>query len=927
MPMRREFLGWDAACLPAAASWLLRHLGPQMRDVTVALPGSRAGRRLLELLVESAAATRTIFTPPRLITAGQIIDHLYPPPMNPAGDVARRLAWSRALIRTDVDILHDLVPELPDDVHALAGELDQLYETVAANGLDFAAVADRAASLPDFREGERWAALAAIQSHYFDELQRVKLVDLQAHRAAAVRTGKPRDGGPLVLIALADLNTLQRRAIEAVADRAIALIHAPPDRTDDFDVLGCLRIDVWHEVKVNLPDALIEVVDRPADQAAAVVCHLADLDPPVSADQITIGVCDDEVGPHLEQRLKAHGAAARSAGGVEVARTSPLRFLAALADWLEHRRYTDFATLLRHPDVEDYLRDQLAAEGIDDWLTLMDDYYNRYLQVRLTGRWLGEESTAARLKSVYDAVHVGLLADLSDTPHPLRQWAAPLAQLMIRLYGRHPLDRGVESHRLIIEACQRVREVLDEMLELPADLDEPVTIARALRMLIAHAVLREPIAPEADEAAIELLGPLELQLDDAAVLIITGFNEGRLPASVNADRFLPDAMRRHLGLIDNRRRYARDAYALSAMLASRRRMHLIAGRRGAQGDPLLPSRLMFACDDADLPRRVGLFHHASAARLVSAPVSPHGVASAFKVPPPPDPLAEPITSLSVTAFRAYIACPYRFYLGHVLGLTTLDDQIEELDGGAFGSLAHEVLSEFGRGPAAHAVDAKVIAKSLDKLLDRAAAHLVGVEALPAVRVQVEQLRSRLHAFAAWQAEWASEGWRIATKHVEHAVRREHGVSINVDDKPMGLTGRIDRVDVHERTGEVVVFDYKTGDVGDDPEKAHRKKSGEWIDLQLPLYRYLAASMGYRGAVRLGYILLPKSEHLVRAAIAEWTDDDLRHADETARDIIRAIRDEVFWPPSEGIVFDDFAAICGVEQFIAAGDEAEGEDES
>ena len=99
-----------------------------------------------------------------------------------------------------------------------------------------------------------------------------------------------------------------------------------------------------------------------------------------------------------------------------------------------------------------------------------------------------------------------------------------------------------------------------------------------------------------------MLGWLELPLDDAAGLIVTGVNEGLVPSVGSADLFLPDRLRGALGLEDNDRRYARDNYALN-LLAASRRLKLIAGRRGLDGEPLVPSRLLFACEEIEMAER------------------------------------------------------------------------------------------------------------------------------------------------------------------------------------------------------------------------------------------------------------------------------------------------------------------------------------
>ena len=128
---------------------------------------------------------------------------------------------------------------------------------------------------------------------------------------------------------------------------------------------------------------------------------------------------------------------------------------------------------------------------------------------------------------------------------------------------------------------------------------------------------------------------------------------------------------------------------------------------------------------------------------------------------------------------------------------------------------------------------------------------------------------------------------------------------------MLLTGRIDRIDVNEHTGEWMILDYKSSDAGDPPERTHRDRSGAWVDLQLPLYRHLARELGIRGKVGLGYIALPKSTAKVGLLRAEWTDAELEKADETARSVARKVRDQRFWPPAAPPppYSEQFAAIC------------------
>jgi hypothetical protein len=261
-----------------------------------------------------------------------------------------------------------------------------------------------------------------------------------------------------------------------------------------------------------------------------------------------------------------------------------------------------------------------------------------------------------------------------------------------------------------------------------------------------------------------------------------------------------------------------------------------------------------------------------------------------------------------------------------------------MDGMSFGSLAHEVLEGFGDSEEAGSADAGVVMKRLGRLLDQAVREAFGQGPVPAVRVQIEQLRTRLRRFSQWQAGWVRDGW----KTVSVEVQPDSGVPFEVDGEVVLLRGKIDRIDHNPVTGEWAIFDYKTGDAGTDPEKAHRKGRGankEWVDLQLPLYRHLLPGVlgkdrapvvpeGARDGVKLGYILLPRNLDKVGPAFANWSGPDLAEAEETARRVVRELRSNEFHFDSRARSFrdDPFDALLGRLELPRSGDEDEDVDE-
>lgn len=933
MPPNRVFLDWKRPALDSAAEFLRKKYASAgawpLDRVVVAFPGGRASRRFLEILVEQAETHSLALSPPQIVTVGALPELLYERSQRIAGPLAGQLAWAAALQETDAERLKRVVPELParDDLArwlALANLCGQLHSELAAHALRFEDVAECDAA-GEFIERERWQTLALVQQAYLRRLREAGLTDLQCARLEAIERGECRADREIVLVGVADPNRALAAMLEQTAERLTVLVHAPAALADRFDQLGALLPEAWLDASIELDDEQIIVVEGPAEQAEAAVGAIAGYAGRYRAEEITIGAPDARVAPYLEQRLEQFSLPHRYADGLPMRQSGPYRLLASAADYLDAGAFADLAALVRHPDLEAWLDARLQpAAGAEapqaSGLTELDRYYSEHLQAKLNGRWLGGPRSAAAAAAIHAEVD-RLLGEFAGRKS-LADWAACIARLIVEVYGRQTLQRNHAGSRIALEACERLHAVLLEAVELDSRLASDWRAADALRLILRQ-VESDAIPPLPQHAAIELLGWLELPLDDAPALVVTGFNDGLTPSHVNSDMFLPGALRRRLRLNDNDRRYARDAYALSALAASRERLTLIAGRRTAEGDPLSPSRLLFACERPRIAERTLAFFGPAKSRdalAIPRSLTAGRAQSAFAVPRP-KPLEQPIASMRVTEFRDYLACRYRYYLSRVLGLNCLNDAAEELGPEAFGSLAHEALQAFGADPdASRLTKADDIRRRLDHALDQAAIDKYGKDRLAAVNVQIEQLRLRLGAFAQWQAKWAAQGWRIA--HAE-AVIDDGRAPLVVDGEPMFLRARIDRVDVNEFTGKSVIFDYKTSDRGKTPEQTHRSK-GQWVDLQLPLYRRLAAALDLEGPVDLGYIVLPKSLDDVGEHLASWTDAELAAADERAAEVVRGIRSQLFWPPeSPPPAFSEmFGGICQDAQFggLTQGDE-------
>ncbi len=963
MPITRRFLDWNAPVLPAAADYLIERYADgeelDLSGVVTVFTGRRAARRMLEILVEKCEDRWPAFRPPRMVTFQRLPEMLYTQQRQLADDLTQLLVWKKALASIPPQELHAALPAIPGDETvtawlALCESLRRQHVELAGDGMEFDEVFSQLSQMGNHTEASRWQALRRIQAEYLTQMDELQLWDRQAARLVAVEMQECRADFDIVLIGTVDMNRIVRQILEQVADRVTALIHAPESEAEAFDEFGCLNADVWQHRRLNIPLEATRVVDRPADQAVAVVRELAAANGSRRPDEVVVGVANDALVPSVLQGLADAGVSGRWPVGSEVQASRPYRLLEAIAAHLATARDglpADFATmsdLLRHPDMDRWVCRQLRNKkktvfAETDWLSRFDKYLADHLQTT-PGLILGGKETRDVVSSVCKAVESLLvnLVPLCDRQRvdaqaipgrrrgksgdrqqrlkfddqvavqslsvqsllakkrSLSEWAGGMLRVLAAAYQDYPFGEVPGRDAAVSECCTALAECSEALDRIPAALMPVCTVSQAIQLLLRQ-VADVTVPPDPDDDAVDLLGWLELPMDDSPELILTGFNEGFVPESITSDVFLPNSLRARLGLLDNHRRYARDAYAVTALMHSRERITFIAGRSDADGNPMTPSRLWFAVDPEQLPGRVQWFFGEDRTVSKSADNAEaddaeaddgesslipmrSGRASGFTVPEPPVIPPAP-TQIVVTAFRDYLNCPYRYFLKHELRLRSVDDETRELTAAAFGSLIHEVLSDFGSSDYQHSTTSESIERFLLDRLQKLANQRFGRSRSATVAVQLQMAADRLQAFARVQAAMAAEGWRV--HHTEQDL--VYSDFADVHGRRIALRGRVDRIDRHAETGEWRVLDYKTGEAATAPEKTHRK-SGEWIDLQLPLYRLLVRSEEIEGEVRLGYVHLPGNLSAVGVSIAQWSNEDLAEAEEVAAKVAASILD-------------------------------------
>ncbi len=918
--IQAHYLGWSNPILHSACDFLQKQYTRgnkwDMDQCLLVLPGGFAGRRLTQLMATRASERSLVLRPPELLTMGTLPEKLYTAKFPFASDLEQVLAWTKVLRSADHELLKPLLFEVPDSSELrpwmdLARILSTLHRELSSDLVDFDDVVNELKGSP---EEPRWQVLSKLQRNYLDELHVAGLWDVQSARRFAIDNNEVRTDHEIILVGAVDLNRAQRRFLGVISDSVRVLIGAPESYAAGFDQDGTLLSEYWQDIEIPIDEDQLHVRSSANDAANELACQLADLGSDYSVQDITVGIPDPQIVPALQESLARAGVTLRYGPGVSVAQTPPMQVVELIGDYLIDGSIDVFGSLVRTPSIHDWLIKCAEVESGRgaipfDFLARLDEYLQstllRSVNVPEWPEGKGQETFLAVLHHLDN-----WLKPLRMVNAKLTQWANPLRQVVKTLYEGVQVDRNDNAGNLVLRACGEINLALAKLAELPSNLDAQVTFQETMAWLQSQ-LETVSVPPLQDDNAVEMLGWLELTLDDTPVLMLTGMHDGIVPESVNGDAFLPNQLRSELGLMDNARRYARDCYAMLSMIHTRERFDLVLNHLSLDGDPQTPSRLLLAVPSDLLARRVKLLlspKETADDHLVSDAWTPREGQTNIPIPIPDD--SKTVRDMAVTDFKKYDQCPYRFYLNRVEKVRAFEHDRLELDGGGFGDLLHTCLEGLIQSPVATSTDPKATADWLTENLKAIARRKFGVKPTPALQIQLEQAARRLEAFAVHQAAQIAAGWRI--KYIEHKVDKEHGITLDLDGESMIVHGRIDRIDYHPRDGRFAVWDYKTGDQAGKPKEAHVRPNGTWTDWQLPLYGLLIKSLRIEdlSKVSFGYILLPKNPAETQFIVADFKPEQHDQAIASAKLIARKVLAREFWPPKyKGISnFDECNAI-------------------
>ncbi|MEC7564285.1 MAG: PD-(D/E)XK nuclease family protein [Planctomycetota bacterium] len=909
-PAHHIFLGWNQPPIESLSSWLIERFADtrqlNLSGMILVLPAAVGIHNLLHSLINFCQEQGLSLIPPQCVTLGSFPEMLYTP-RAAAPKFLQSLLWAdtakQFMQNGHLGPVFPSPPPIDDFVawQTMGEQLSSIHAELAGELVDFQSVIDYCDQFEYHQESKRWKTLRRLQRSYLDAVDELNLWDLQTARVTAVEKNECDTQCEVVVAGCVDINNTVKAMLSSIHSKLTVVTFAPSDQCSRFDDLGALIPERWDDVPAQLTDNHLIFVESSEDQAIACAEQIVNIaSTGVPLNDVAIALPDVADLPSLDRLFHRHQTPLCYKQGRPITSTPACVLLFSVRDYLETASYHSFATLLRHPKLHDILK---SRDDDIDLLTLSDQFHEEFLPLHVD-RLDHCPHHFVPLREAKDQL-TRLLARFHPNTASLRSWCDELLAFLTLVYGDTLVNRSDPEDRALLGGVHAISQIVNDLIDSNDLFEAQCTAAEYIRLVLSQLADNHT---EIDQGShgVPVVGWLDISWLSHTHVLVTSFNEGLIPSSITSDLFLPNSVRESLGLVDNQRRFARDAYTTSLLLKGRENVSFISKKYASSGDPLWPSRLCLSGDYPSIARRLQKFSQGSLHQpeyqinydVRSSPAEGLNIVQA----------PHKRTTFAVTEFRDYLACPLRYYLTKVLRLRPMDDDSTELSPLSFGNLLHEVLLVFGQSPLKDSVDVPEIQQFLRASLGTIAQRDFGELSYPVISVQLKQLEHRLDAFAIWQASRTAEGWTIYQCEFDCPT----GVPISTDHPELLVHGRIDRIDHHPNTGDWAIFDYKSSETAQTPKQAHNTSvTPFWVDLQLPLYRHLAKELTGESKIQLGYINICNDTSNIRAEIADWTPSELETADDVALQVMLGIqRGEFPMAPDPPKFVSEYAYLLG-----------------
>lgn len=663
------------------------------------------------------------------------------------------------------------------------------------------------------------------------------------------------------------------------------------DDCSDIDSAGLINESNWGKKNINLKKCDL-VSTKSIDDTINTVVEIINLDKHRS---VAFGASSDKTIQRLGVSLDINNIRWERAAGTPLTESSAYGFTLLLTQWVNKRNWRSFSSLVRNAS----LMKTLGFFGGD--LEELDRYQRDHLPLRPIDENNQEFFDNKKVKEIVERVMVFLGAFSENKPIFWNDAYELYVKILRSLFGRHEKkQRGV-----LLDG------VLDFFDKKNMPQKNPLTTPHSFLSFTMKVYEEKNKRCFFNKDIVRVFNWVDFSYISADVKIFLDGHSGSLPSNnENVESLLPAFILEKIKPHNRTSLFARDSFLMERSVLKSKKSIFFCSQKNSTGDPVMPSPLFFRCEGLEkVNERVdNLILNPGTMKTNRAGVSGNEYPVVklmknqfFK------------ESYSVNDLCKYLRDPTLYVYENVMGgFSELDDQSHQMSLSETGSVIHAVLESFGKNKKISKSESPVdIERWVVGELNRYMFDRFGNNPLPSVHIQHEQLKKRLVDFSKARAERNQEGWNII--EVE-SVFLPGDFGFDIKGCFVGVHGRVDLIEVNKNTGDLSVFDIKTGSLG--PEESHRfgrPGSRVWKNLQLPVYRMFIKHRYGVFPKQVGFVLVGSQGTFWKKA--NWKKEDYLQAKQKTIECLNNIRDGVVnVPPKDSSALFNF----GYQRFLQTG---------
>ena len=916
LPMIRKFISWQSPFLEQVAKEefeLAISLGSNSEKIidfsnTIYIVSTkRSLRKLSESFVLQAHTLGYTLVPPQILTLttffnnlilGNVITNFEETKI--VDELTAKTVWAQILKDSNKDVKKTIFGEsaLLNSPRALYELAEEIYNL----SLEFLSLGK---SITDYSntllQSETYSALTELEEEFERRIESEGLISLNS----ALKEILDKDTisinnqselyTNIIFLGVTRIPLAVKKLIEKLRAEKSHYIYADQSYEEYFDQLGCIDIQKWSSAKINTnKKEVFNLVEDYFQLKTKVVDKVANSGQKYSIDEVSLAVCNDELIPWLSHELKDKGVATTYGLGHKVTSTESCRLLQLINEYLKERNFSILADILRLPTFHKYINFQLKEASLN-YLRLkeLDLFFEKNLTYKITknlkdvrlnfideyliNKFNGVKNIANEIKKIFD----------------IKKYSAFEEQDYIQYYSCTKIIDFLNFHASFFDKFELFKDEREKL------------------EVVLYLLQSEEFPEFPENEALQITGWLDLPYLSTKSAIVCGFESNNIPDKIKTDRFLPNSLRKELDLEDNDYRVARDCYFLKTVLESKDDIKILISKYQFEGNAVFPSLLYFKCEEDEVIDRLKSYIALESDKKKQESNTDNNIDRKiiYDFKELSTQIIEQIDvanmQLSITGLNDYLKCPFRFFLKNILKLKISDDSDKELGFDQIGSIIHEVFEKDSNQNRYSNVKEEILLKELYSVLESIKSRY-SESYLPSVEINFLGIKEILKLYPDFQREREKAGWVNVYKEREFISKLNNVV----------IKGRIDRIDYNPKSKIVSLIDFKTGSA--DKALKLRKRNGEWINLQLPLYYKLfidnLSNLDlFNDKEIVGYELaLVTFKDKINYSVANLKDDDITSAIVKAEEIISKISAKEFLPPSSlNEQYDDFKGLVSL----------------